>query len=313
MYYMRYMRLTLMIFSSLVLFTGGCWQLLPIEQDEQTSDTPKQQYTLTVKVEGQGSVSPETASYPEGTVVKLTATPEDGWSFKQWKGASIGITETTLVTMNKDKQITAVFIEQEQDEDEQEQQEQDEENQENEDQNQEEEQVDNPKVRLSTSMGDIVIELYPNKAPKTVANFLSYVLDGFYDGKDGKGATIFHRVVPNFVIQGGGLTADLIQKATKDPIINEANNGLKNKRGTVAMARTSDPNSATSQFFINLVDNDFLDYVEGENDGYAVFGEVVEGMDVVDKIASVETHTVGQYENVPVEPITINSATVETK
>ncbi len=298
--------------SLLALLIGGCWQILPIGGDDDASDVTTQQYTLTVKVEGQGTVSPETASYPEGTVVKLTATPDDGWNFKQWEGASIGITQTTLVTMNKDKEITAVFENPQQEEDEEQQNEdEDNDNQEDEEQNQEDEQVSNPKVRLSTSMGDIVIELYAQDAPKTVANFLTYVMDGFYDGNDGNGATIFHRVVPGFVIQGGGLTSELIQKATREPIVNEADNGLKNTRGTVAMARTSDPDSATSQFFINLADNDFLDYVEGQNDGYAVFGKVIEGMDVVDNIAAVETHTVGQYENVPVEPIIINSATVE--
>ena len=259
-----------------LLLAAGCWQFFPPDN----SDLP--QYTLTVTVDGQGSVSPETQTYPAGTVVKLTATPEDAWQFDHWSGAAIGITNTTLITMDKDKEVTAVFKE-----------------------------SSNPKVRMKTTLGDIVIELYPKQAPATVANFLQYVTSGFYDGRDGNGATIFHRVIPDFVIQGGGLTADLTQKQTNAPIVNEANNGLKNLRGTIAMARTSDPNSATSQFFINLVDNPSLDYVEGQNAGYAVFGEVVEGMDVVDKIAEVETHTVGQYQDVPVDPITITSAALE--
>jgi len=158
-------------------------------------------------------------------------------------------------------------------------------------------------VEMKTSLGNIKIELYRDKAPITVDNFISYVNDGFYDG------TIFHRVIPGFMIQGGGMTPDMKQKPTKPPIKNEADNGLKNEVGTLAMARTADVGSATSQFFINLNKNEFLDH--GVRDfGYAVFGKVVEGMDVVNKIAAVPTGTKGQYRDVPVEPIEIKSAKV---
>jgi cyclophilin family peptidyl-prolyl cis-trans isomerase len=158
------------------------------------------------------------------------------------------------------------------------------------------------KVRLETTMGDIVIELNQKAAPVTTENFLRYAGQGFYNG------TVFHRVIQNFMIQGGGFTADMQKKKTRPPIINEAANGLKNDRGTIAMARTNDPNSATSQFFINLKNNDFLNYVKGKNPGYAVFGRVVEGMDVVDKIAAVKTTVRNGMRDVPVEPIVIKSA-----
>ena len=159
----------------------------------------------------------------------------------------------------------------------------------------------NPQVVFSTNLGDITIELYPDKAPITVKNFLAYVDEGFFSD------TIFHRVIPNFMIQGGGFTKDMKQKPTKDPIKNEANNGLRNSRGTLAMARTSVVDSATGQFFINLADNSFLD--NGVRDfGYAVFGKVVSGMDVVDKIAAVKTTTAAGQQNVPVEPIIVTSA-----
>ena len=161
----------------------------------------------------------------------------------------------------------------------------------------------NPVVIMSTSMGDIKIELYPDKAPETVKNFLSYVNDKLYDG------TVFHRVIPNFMIQGGGFTPDMKQKPTKAPIKNEADNSLNNDTGTIAMARTSAVDSATSQFFINLVDNHFLNH--GARDfGYAVFGKVVEGMDVVRKIADVKTGSRGPFQDVPVEPVVIKSARV---
>jgi cyclophilin family peptidyl-prolyl cis-trans isomerase len=159
-------------------------------------------------------------------------------------------------------------------------------------------------VKLETSMGNIVIELNDQAAPVTVRNFLGYVEAGFYDG------TIFHRVIPGFMIQGGGFTAQMIQKKTLDPIINEAKNGLSNKRGTIAMARSNNPNSATAQFFINHRDNDFLDYKSDNQPGYAVFGKVIEGMDVVDAIASVETTTRGGMEDVPVKPVIIVSAKI---
>jgi peptidyl-prolyl cis-trans isomerase B (cyclophilin B) len=164
-----------------------------------------------------------------------------------------------------------------------------------------------PRVALDTSMGRIVLELEADKAPKTVANFLSYVKAGHYDG------TVFHRVIPNFMIQGGGMSADMKDKTTQAPVQNEADNGLKNDRGTVAMARTSDPHSATAQFFVNTVDNAFLNH-KGRNPqgwGYAVFGRVVEGMDVVDKIAAVKTGNRGPHQNVPVEPVTITKATAQ--
>ena len=159
-----------------------------------------------------------------------------------------------------------------------------------------------PVVSLVTSMGTITITLYPDKAPVTVQNFLAYVQDGFYDG------LIFHRVMKDFMIQGGGFDLSLTQKATKPPIINEANNGLSNKRGTVAMARTTDLNSATSQFFINVVDNPFLDYPKVTGN-YAVFGEVTGGMDVVDAIRAVAVFPIyNGLENLPKVPVIIQSA-----
>jgi peptidyl-prolyl cis-trans isomerase A (cyclophilin A) len=165
-----------------------------------------------------------------------------------------------------------------------------------------------PNVVLVTTLGKIVIELDPAKAPVTVENFLGYVKEGLYDGRDGHEPTVFHRVIPRFMIQGGGLTSKLNQKKTHPPIANESANGLKNNRGTIAMARTSDPDSATSQFFINVADNDFLNYVPGQNPGYAVFGKVVEGMDIVDAIVAVPTANVGHYQNVPAQPVLIQSA-----
>jgi peptidyl-prolyl cis-trans isomerase A (cyclophilin A) len=158
------------------------------------------------------------------------------------------------------------------------------------------------RVALETSQGRIVIELQADKAPKTVANFLQYVKDGFYDG------TVFHRVIGTFMIQGGGFTPELVQKPTRAPIPIESQNGLKNVRGTIAMARTSDPNSATAQFFINVVDNAMLDYPRPDGAGYAVFGHVVEGMDVVDKIRAVPTGSRGGMGDVPVAAVVIKSA-----
>ena len=163
-----------------------------------------------------------------------------------------------------------------------------------------------PMVKLQTSMGDIVLELNPEKAPDTVANFLQYVKDGFYDG------TIFHRVINGFMIQGGGMDAQMNQKTTQAPIKNEADNGLTNDAYTIAMARTAVPDSATAQFFINVVDNKNLNHT-GKNPagwGYAVFGKVVQGKDVVDKIKIVPTTTKGFHSDVPVEPVTIIKATV---
>lgn len=161
----------------------------------------------------------------------------------------------------------------------------------------------NPVVVMKTSMGDIEIELYPESAPVTVNNFLAYVDKGFYDG------TIFHRVISNFMIQGGGMIPGLLEKKTAAPIKNEAGNGLSNLRGTIAMARTQDVNSATSQFFINVVDNRFLDYKNATpaEYGYCVFGKVVRGMDVVDKIKAVATGRRGYYDDVPVNDVVIIS------
>lgn len=163
----------------------------------------------------------------------------------------------------------------------------------------------NPMVLISTSMGDIKVELYEDKAPISVKNVLDYVNAKFYDG------TIFHRVMPNFMIQGGGFDKDMNRKPTKAPIKNEAGNGLKNTVGTLAMARTNEVDSASSQFFINTKDNDFLNHKdEGGGFGYAVFGKVVEGMDVVNKIEKVQTATKAGNQNVPVEAVVIKSVTV---
>jgi peptidyl-prolyl cis-trans isomerase B (cyclophilin B) len=164
----------------------------------------------------------------------------------------------------------------------------------------------NPRVELKTSRGPIVLELYPDRAPRSVANFLEYAKSGFYDG------TIFHRVIDGFMIQGGGFDRDMKQKPTRSPIENEAGNGLKNDVGTVAMARTSNPNSATAQFFINLKDNDFLNHRDNsvQGYGYTVFGKVVQGMDTVRSIARVPTGRSGPFEDVPREPVVIQSASV---
>lgn len=159
-----------------------------------------------------------------------------------------------------------------------------------------------PIVTLHTTMGNIVLQLDSERAPVTVANFLQYVQSGFYEG------TVFHRVIPRFMIQGGGLTPQLDKRQTLEPIVNESNNRWHNERGTIAMARTNDPNSATSQFFINARMNASLDY-RYRQPGYAVFGEVIEGMEVVDSIAFARTRPVAQHQNVPIEPIVINKVT----
>jgi cyclophilin family peptidyl-prolyl cis-trans isomerase len=161
-----------------------------------------------------------------------------------------------------------------------------------------------PQVDLRTNLGTIRLELYPAKAPKSVENFLQYVKDGHYNG------TIFHRVIPGFMVQGGGMIADMSQKPTRAAIPIESKNGLKNDLGTVAMARTNDPNSATAQFFINVKNNDFLNYPGQDGYGYTVFGKVVGGMDVVNKIVSVPTGNRGMHQNVPVQPVVIEAATV---
>ena len=164
----------------------------------------------------------------------------------------------------------------------------------------------NPKVEMETSKGKMVIELFPDKAPETVKNFLNYVETKYYDG------TIFHRVIPKFMIQGGGFTSDMKQKSAGAPIKNEADNGLKNDRGTIAMARTGDPHSATAQFFINSVNNDFLNHKSKTQQGwgYVVFGKVIAGVDVIDAISAVKTVTRGRFRDVPAETIEIISARV---
>ena len=165
---------------------------------------------------------------------------------------------------------------------------------------------DRPMARISTTLGDIELELYPESAPATVQNFIDYINSGHFD------ELIFHRVIPGFVIQGGGFTADMQQRDTRAPIQNEADNGLKNERGTLSMARTNDPHSATSQFFINLADNAFLDHTAKNPSGwgYAVFARVTSGMEVVDKIAAVPTTTVGPFADVPSNPVVITEAKI---
>jgi cyclophilin family peptidyl-prolyl cis-trans isomerase len=159
-------------------------------------------------------------------------------------------------------------------------------------------------IKISTSHGDIVVELFEETAPVSCANFRQYASDGFFDD------TVFHRVIPNFMIQGGGMKADMSQKETREPIKNEAENGEKNLRGTLAMARTQVVDSATSQFFINLKDNSFLDN-SGRDFGYAVFGKVTDGMDVVDAIAAVETGNKAGHQDVPIQPVTITSVNID--
>lgn len=165
----------------------------------------------------------------------------------------------------------------------------------------------NPVVEVKTNQGTLLIELYADKAPKSVANFLQYVQDGFYNG------TVFHRVIDGFMIQGGGFTPDMKQKTTRPPIENEAKNGLKNVAGTLAMARTGDPHSATAQFFINLADNVPLDYPSRDGWGYAVFGKVTQGSEVVQKVAKVKTGNAGMHQNVPATPVVIESVKLLTE
>ncbi len=162
----------------------------------------------------------------------------------------------------------------------------------------------NPYVELETDQGNVVLELYPDKAPKTVENFLQYVRDGHYVG------TIFHRVIPGFMVQGGGFDASMREKSTRPPIENEARNGLKNDVGTIAMARTPAPHSASAQFFVNVAANRFLDYPSSDGWGYAVFGKVVRGMDVISAITRVPTRNLGMHQNVPVTPVMIRGARV---
>ncbi len=164
----------------------------------------------------------------------------------------------------------------------------------------------NPQVKIETTLGDITLELDAKNAPISTENFITYVKSGHYDG------TIFHRVIPNFMVQGGGMNPDMSEKPSKASIQNEANNGLKNDKGTVAMARTNDPHSASAQFFINIKDNDFLNFRSEDMQGwgYAVFGKVVDGMDVVDKIEKVQTGDTGFHQDVPQDPIILNKVTV---
>jgi cyclophilin family peptidyl-prolyl cis-trans isomerase len=162
----------------------------------------------------------------------------------------------------------------------------------------------NTKVKMETSMGNIVVELFDDKAPVTVRNFIQYVNEGHYDG------LIFHRVIPTFVIQGGGHTPDMREVTTRTAIINESNSGVSNLRGTIAMARESDPNSATAQFYFNVVDNPRLDYRSDELPGYCAFGRVILGLDILDSIRLVKTQNVGKYPDVPVKPILIISSKV---
>ena len=164
-----------------------------------------------------------------------------------------------------------------------------------------------PRITFETTEGNFVIELFPDEAPLSSANFLQYAKDGHFNG------TIFHRVIPGFVIQGGGFDQNMTRKSTRKPIENEAHNGLKNLRGTLSMARTSDPHSATSQFFVNLVDNDFLDHSSKtpRGWGYAVFGRVIEGMDTIDKVAAVETGRIDGMSDVPLYPVIVTRATAE--
>jgi peptidyl-prolyl cis-trans isomerase A (cyclophilin A) len=164
--------------------------------------------------------------------------------------------------------------------------------------------ADAPRVQFATSVGNFVVELNPDKAPKTVANFLQYTKDKHYSG------TIFHRVIDGFMVQGGGFTADMQEKSTRPPVVLEASNGLKNDRGTIAMARTGNPDSATSQFFINVKDNASLNAPQPDGYGYTVFGKVVSGMDVIDKIRVVPTGNKGPFQNVPLTPISIQSVTL---
>lgn len=234
--------------------------------------TDNSEYSLSVEIVGQGAVEPEAGAYAAGAEVELTATPAQGWIFSHWQGDATGADNPLTITLDSNKAVSATFIEQ------------------------------GVKVLMKTTMGDMVFILYPLDAPATTDNFLQYVEDGFYDGTDGAGATIFHRVISGFVIQGGGMTEDMVRKTTRDPIAIESDNGLSNKRGTIAMARTSDPNSATSQFYVNLVDNHFLDYVSEAKPGYTVFGELESGFDVLDAIGAVSTTS-----EVPNDPIFITS------
>ncbi len=233
-------------------------------------------YSLAINTAGQGEVTPAAGQFNDGTEVTLTATPSAGWVFSEWQGDVQSTDNPLTIAVGSDKNVTAVFV--------------------------------NPIVRvlLETSEGDMTLKLYSDKAPVTVENFLQYVREGFYDGTDSLGATIFHRVISGFVIQGGGFTELLTQKTTHDPIINESNNGLSNTRGTIAMARTSDPNSATAQFYINLVDNLSLNYANEAAPGYAVFGELENGFDVLDKIGAVATTA----SDIPQTTISIISAQI---
>ena len=240
-------------------------------------------YALALGVQGHGVVDSNYATYPGGTEITLAASPAGGWYLATWEGNSEN-DAFSKVTMDRNKVINAMF-----------------------------KQVP-LQVTLETTMGNIVIQLDPLATPNSVENFITYVEEGFYDGKDGKGLTIFHRVISGFVIQAGGLLDNMTEKETHSSILSESEDGLKNYRGSVAMARLGTADSATSQFFINLEDNSFLNYgADARNPaGYTVFGKVVQGMDIVDAIGEVQTHTINGYDNVPVDPITITSVYISS-
>lgn len=256
---------------------------ITISSDRNVTAVFTQEVTLTLDVGAGGVTLPADGAhkYKVGDTVDIVVTPDSGYVYTGWVGDPTLADCVVNVVMDSDKEISIVFEK-------------------------------SPKVAIKTNKGTITVSLNYAKAPITVKNFLRYANAGFYSGGDGKGATIFHRVIKNFMIQGGGLTEEMTQKTTFEAITNEANNGLSNVKYTIAMARTQAANSATSQFFINTADNSsFLDYGSSQSPaGYCVFGEVVDGTDVVDAIAKVATHTVGYYENVPVDPVIIESVTV---
>jgi len=241
-------------------------------------------YFILTRAIGQGTISlnPSGGAYDDGVSLTLTAAPTDGWSFLRWENSLSGTESPKTITMNSNKTIDAVFV------------------------------ITKPHVRIVTSKGTFVLELDRSKAPITVDNFLRYVNDGFYDGTDGGGATVFHRIMAGFMIQGGGSTAvnPTAFKTTYDPIVIESNNGLTNDKYTIAMARTQLADSATSQFFINVADNDFLNYQSDASPGYTVFGKVVEGTETIDAIAAVPTIENNGENSLPTETVTITSAKV---
>jgi cyclophilin family peptidyl-prolyl cis-trans isomerase len=237
--------------------------------------------TLTLTVGDNGATVPAAGAhtYAYGETVSVVVTPDSGYVYTGWVGDPTSADCVVNVLMDSDKEISIVFEQ-------------------------------SPQVAIKTNKGTITVSLNAAKAPITVKNFLRYVNAGFYDGVDEKGATIFHRVIDGFMIQGGGFTEAMKQKTVYDAIKNESNNGLSNVKYTIAMARTQVADSATSQFFINTVNNTGLNYQSASNPGYCVFGSVVDGTSVVDAISKVATHTVGYYDDVPVDPVIIESVTV---